>query len=347
MKYILNETPVKTTNGFKINNISVDLDIPTVYKLNIINITCEEMDKIDISIDKINKKECSKIGLEETLDYELNIIVKKYEVLKNDCIIEYHFTDDANKLFSKINIKAEDSSKSKFVIKFISDSDSYNFNYLKQINNIDDNAKLDVSIESNINEISDNLIAIENYVGENAYVNHNLYDLKGNKRISNYYTELAYTSSESSLNNIYIGKNDSLIDMNYLTNLIGAKTRTNMITYGILKDNAKKSYKSTIDFKSGCSKAYGKEFENVLLLDDTVISKSLPMLLCTEEDVEGSHSVSSGKVDANQLFYLMSRGLSKKEATKLIIFSKFNTLLNNETNKELKNEIINLIEKEI
>ena len=233
MKYILNETPVKTTNGFKINNISVDLDIPTVYKLNIINILCDEMNKIDISIDKVNKIESSKIGLEETLDYELNIIVKKYEELNKDCIIEYHFTDDANKLFSKINIKAEESSKSKFIIRFISDSDSYNFNYLKQINNLADNAKLDVSIVSNINELSDNLIAIENYVGENAYVNHNLYDLKGNKRISNYYTELATTSSENSLNNIYIGKNDSLIDMNYLTNLIGVKTRTNMITYGI------------------------------------------------------------------------------------------------------------------
>ena len=135
--------------------------------------------------------------------------------------------------------------------------------------------------------------------------------------------------------------------MNDLTTLTGVKTRTNMLTYGILKNNAQKSYKSTIDFKCGCSKAYGKEYENVLLLDDTVNSKSLPMLLCTEEDVEGSHSVSSGKVDTNQLFYLMSRGLSKKEATKLIIFSKFNTLLEKETNEELRNEIINLIEKEI
>ena len=347
MKYILNETPVKTTNGFKINNISVDLDIPVVYKLNIINITCDEMDKLDISIDKANKNDNTKIGLEDTLDYVVNITVKEYEELKNDCIIEYHFTNEVNKLFSNININAKESSKSKFIIKFISEDDSYNFNYLKQINNIEKNAYLDISIISNINKTSDNLIVIENYVGESAKVNHNLYDLKGNKRISNYYTELSYISSENSLNNIYIGKEDSLIDMNYLTNLIGIKTRTNMITYGILKDNAKKSYKSTIDFKSGCSKAYGKEFENVLLLDDTVSSKSLPMLLCTEEDVEGSHSVSSGKVDNNQLFYLMSRGLSKKEATKLIIFSKFNTLLNEETNEELKSEIINLIEKEI
>jgi Fe-S cluster assembly scaffold protein SufB len=347
MKYILNKTPVKTTNGFRINNITVDLDIPVVYKLNIINITCDEMDKLDISIDKINNTETSRIGLEDTLDYEVNITVKEYEELKNDCIIEYHFTEEANKLFSKININAKESSKSKFIIKFISETEEYNFNYLKQVNNIEKNAKLNISIISNINEISDNLIAIENIVDESGFINHNFYDLKGNKRISNYYTELNDISAENSLNNIYIGKDDSIIDMNYLTNLHGIKTRSNMLTYGILKDNAKKSYKSTIDFKSGCSKAYGKEFENVLLLDDTVNSKSLPILLCTEEDVEGSHSVSSGKVDNNQLFYLMSRGLSKKEATKLIIFSKFNVLLNNESNEDLRNEVISLIEKDI
>ena len=104
MKYILNETPVKTTNGFMINNINVDLDIPLVYKLNIINIVSDEMDKIDIDINKPNTNETTKIGLEDTLDYEINITVKEYEELKNDCIIEYHFINDANKLFSRINI---------------------------------------------------------------------------------------------------------------------------------------------------------------------------------------------------------------------------------------------------
>jgi Fe-S cluster assembly scaffold protein SufB len=43
----------------------------------------------------------------------------------------------------------------------------------------------------------------------------------------------------------------------------------------------------------------------------------------------------------------MSRGLSRKEATKLIVFANFNSLLNKESNEELRNEIIELIEKEI
>ncbi len=347
MKYILNETPVKTTNGFMINNINVDLDIPLVYKLNIINIVSDEMDKIDIDINKPNTNETTKIGLEDTLDYEINITVKEYEELKNDCIIEYHFTNDANKLFSRININAKESSKSKFIIKFISEDDTPAFNYLKQINNVEKNAHLDISIVANINKDSNNLIAIENNVEESGFINHNLYDLKGNKRITNYYTDLKDISSSNNLNNIYIGKDDSLLDMNYLTELKGVKTESNMTTYGILNDKAIKNYKSTIDFKSGCKKAFGKEYENVLLLSDNAITKSLPMLLCTEEDVNGSHSVSSGKVDNNQLFYIMSRGLSKSEATKLIVFANFNSLLKKESNEELRNEIIELIEKEI
>ena len=347
MKYILNETPVKTTNGFMINNVNVDLDIPLVYKLNIINIVSDEMDKIDIDINKPNTNETSRIGLEDTLDYEINITIKEYEELKNDCIIEYHFTNDANKLFSRININAKESSKSKFIIKFISEDDSPSFNYLKQINNVEKNAHLDISIVSNINKDTNNLIAIENNVEESGFINHNLYDLKGNKRITNYYTDLKDISSSNNLNNIYIGKCNSLLDMNYLTELKGIKTESNMTTYGILNDKAIKNYKSTIDFKSGCKKAFGKEYENVLLLSDNAITKSLPMLLCTEEDVNGSHSVSSGKVDNNQLFYIMSRGLSKSEATKLIVFANFNSLLNKESNEELRNEIIELIEKEI
>lgn len=50
-----------------------------------------------------------------------------------------------------------------------------------------------------------------------------------------------------------------------------------------------------------------------MLLSDKAKSKALPMLLCTEEDVEGSHSTATGKVDESELFYLMTRGFSKKK----------------------------------
>ncbi len=55
-----------------------------------------------------------------------------------------------------------------------------------------------------------------------------------------------------------------------------------------------------------------------MLLSDKAKSIALPMLLCTEDDVEGNHSTASGKVDNKELFYIMSRGLSYKEAVNLL-----------------------------
>ena len=76
-----------------------------------------------------------------------------------------------------------------------------------------------------------------------------------------------------------------------------------------------------------------------MLLSNSAKSKALPILLCTEEDVNGSHSTAVGKIDEKELFYIMSRGLSKKEAMKLILNAKFNGVLTG-TDEALKSEII-------
>ena len=84
-----------------------------------------------------------------------------------------------------------------------------------------------------------------------------------------------------------------------------------------------------------------------MLLSDTAKSLALPMLLCSEEDVEGNHSSSSGKTGEKELFYIMSRGFDIKEAMKLMVRAKFNKILENIKNEDLKNEIINEIDKKL
>lgn len=116
---------------------------------------------------------------------------------------------------------------------------------------------------------------------------------------------------------------------------------------GALKDKAKKHFKGTIDFKKGAKKAKGNENEFCMLLSDTARSIALPMLLCSEEDVEGNHSSAAGKVDNKELFYIMSRGFSKEEAMKLIVRAKFNEILEQITDEELKEEIIDEINKRL
>ena len=71
------------------------------------------------------------------------------------------------------------------------------------------------------------------------------------------------------------------------------------------------------------------------------------MLLCTEEDVEGNHSSAAGKIEDDKLFYIMSRGISEKDAMKLIVKAKFNKILETIKDEELKQEIVDEIDKRL
>jgi hypothetical protein len=71
------------------------------------------------------------------------------------------------------------------------------------------------------------------------------------------------------------------------------------------------------------------------------------MLLCSEEEVEGNHSSSAGKIENKELFYIMSRGFSLKEAQKLIVKAKFNKIIENIYDDGLKAKILEEIDKKL
>ena len=127
---------------------------------------------------------------------------------------------------------------------------------------------------------------------------------------------------------IFGGKNDELIDINYYLSNEKEYSNNNINIEGCLFDKANKHFKGTIDFKEGSSLSVGKERENTLLLSNDAISKSLPIMLCHEENVEGSHAVSTGKPDLEKLFYLESRGISYSDALNMMIKANYSFILN-------------------
>jgi len=149
----------------------------------------------------------------------------------------------------------------------------------------------------------------------------------GSKRaVTNYISNLK-DGGKSAIYSIYIGNRDRELDLSYYMNHIGRRSISNIEVKGALKDRAKKVFKGTIDFKLGSSKSEGREGESVIIFDKTVKSKAVPLLLCTEDDVKGEHAASSGKIDEDKLFYIMSRGFSKEEAMKLIVEASFNPVI--------------------
>lgn len=126
---------------------------------------------------------------------------------------------------------------------------------------------------------------------------------------------------------IYLGDKSRSIDMNYLVQHIGKETESEIHANGALLDESKKIYRGTIDFLRGASYSVGHESEYTLLFSPKVRNRTAPLILCGEENVEGQHAASIGKIDASKLFYLMSRGISEQQAKQIVIEAQFTPAL--------------------
>ncbi len=345
-KLKVNDTPVRTARNFKINNIEVELDLPEKIA---------EFKNVEIINDKsIIDNEVSNTSLIygtgkilEELNYETanSKIRIQTSNRKEDIRIRYNFDDNNVNLINQIEIIANGDTNVIIEYKSQTSQKCLHNGIIRTIAN--ENAKLNVTIVNLLNEDSDNFEAIENRLEKNSKVKHTIIDIGGKTSVSNYYSNVIGENADNDLKSIYLGIGEQRKDINYIAELRGTKTNIDIDVQGALKDSAKKNFKGTIDFKKGSKKAKGNENEYCMLLSDKAKSIALPMLLCTEEDVEGNHSTASGKVDKKQLFYIMTRGISYKEAVKLIVKSKFNKIIERISDEELKDEILSEIDKRL
>lgn len=116
----------------------------------------------------------------------------------------------------------------------------------------------------------------------------------------------------------YLVEGSSHLDMNYVSYQTGGKTESEINASGVLRDNAFKLFRGTIDFRRGCAGSIGNEKEDVLLIDDDVVNQTAPLILCDEEDVVGNHGATIGQLDDSLLFYLQSRGLDKEQVYEMM-----------------------------
>lgn len=116
----------------------------------------------------------------------------------------------------------------------------------------------------------------------------------------------------------YIGEQTHAIDMNEVVNHFGKATESEINVSGALRDGAKKIFRGTIDFKTGASDSVGNEQETVLMLGEDVENKTVPVILCSEENVVGNHGATIGELDEDTMFYFASRGIDKEHAENIM-----------------------------
>ena len=138
---------------------------------------------------------------------------------------------------------------------------------------------------------------------------------------------------------LYFGDEERLLDLNYIIRQGGKKTDANMQVRGTLMGKATKNFRGTLDFLEGTKGSVGRENEEVMLLDEGVRNRSVPIMLSHEDDVDGHHAVSVGRMDEAKLFYLMSRGLDMEEAKSLVVEASLRPVIDRIPDEKLRDEI--------
>jgi len=138
----------------------------------------------------------------------------------------------------------------------------------------------------------------------------------------------------------YTAAKDQQVDINYVARHRGVNTESEIKVNGVLRAGAKKAFRGTIDFIRGCKGSKGDEREDVLLLDEDVVNRTVPLILCTEEDVEGSHGATIGDLSEESLYYFRSRGISDEAAYQLLADGRMAAAVRMIPVKEIRDELL-------
>lgn len=163
--------------------------------------------------------------------------------------------------------------------------------------------------------------------GDKAYFGWYRVVLGGSESYDNCSVTLAGKESTFSANVCYRLEGTEKYDLNCEAVHTGKRTQSAISASGVLADKASKLMRGTIDFRTGCSGSVGNETEDVLLLSEEVRNQSVPVILCSEEDVVGNHGASIGRPDEDMLFYMETRGVDEETACEMLARAKIDSVI--------------------
>lgn len=238
---------------------------------------------------------------------DINIKVIYFDDCESDCSFVYNIDENIN--VSITNIISNFCVNSKHYIEY----------------NVRENAILNVcdfeSVKSELDELNNY------YIHKNASLNLNNLRINDSSVSSLFNIYLLDRRASCVLNNSVINSSSFDQKYNFVIHHLKAYTKSELIAYGVSKNNSVLNLDTNGIIKKNASKSEMFQKTKGIILDlESVVSAS-PLLEIDEFDCMASHGASIGAIDEGDLFYLMSRGLSREMSQSLIINGFFNPYL--------------------
>ncbi len=299
----------------------------------------------DIEIDNKFDENNSLIDLNNAFRNKFHkILIKKNYKFKNPLVI-YHLTNEKMKsknINLRLDFELEQNSSLK-LIDFFNDTNNkhfmnilYNFDLKKD--SILKNYKIDKSINKNLKYSFNNINQEKNSISETF-----IFSAGSNYFKNEINSNLKGEYSSAFVNGIFLLKDRQQHEIRTTINHLVKNTKSYQLIKSVLGKNTKAAYQGRIYVDSNAQKTDGYQLSKAILLDETSEFNAKPELEIYADDVKCSHGSTSGSLDDNSIFYLMSRGLNYNESKDLLINGFLLDVIERITDLQIKNLIKNMI----
>jgi Fe-S cluster assembly protein SufD len=139
--------------------------------------------------------------------------------------------------------------------------------------------------------------------------------------------DLAGPGATSRVTGAYFADGSQHLDYDTFQEHIAPSTESDFAFKGALREQASAVWRGMIRVEEGAQKTNAYQENRNLLLSDRAHADSIPGLEIMANDVRCTHGATLGRVDREELFYLMARGLSRSEAERLMVRGFFQDVL--------------------
>ncbi|KGR82624.1 Fe-S cluster assembly protein SufD [Lysinibacillus odysseyi] len=165
--------------------------------------------------------------------------------------------------------------------------------------------------------------------------------------ISENITHLVGDGSVADTKTVVVGRGSQKQNFTTEVRHWGKNSDGQILTHGVMKEGAQSIFNGIGKIEHGATKANAEQESRVLMLSEKARGDANPILLIDEDDVTAGHAASVGRVDPTQLYYLMSRGISKAEAERLVIHGFLAPVVTNLPIEGVKKQLTEVIERKV
>lgn len=201
---------------------------------------------------------------------------------------------------------------------------------------VGDGARVSLSLVQNLGYRARSIASLRSVVGADARFLFGEIGLGG--RLARLHLDVGLEGRGSSSNVVgaYFGEQEQVLDYRYFIRHIGTNTRSDMFLKGAVEDDAKSVFTGMIRIEESGQKTEAFQTNRNLILSDGASAQSVPNLEILANDVRCGHGSTVGPLDAEQRYYLMSRGLAPERADRLQVRGFFEEALAKLPHPELK-----------